>query len=47
MLVEVQSDIDEMPKRRMVITLIESHHLSKKVNKARFPQIRINGEDFG
>ncbi|SHG55854.1 CcdB protein [Pectobacterium carotovorum] len=30
----------------MVIPLIESHHLSDKVNKMLFPQIRINGEDY-
>ncbi|KML72336.1 plasmid maintenance protein CcdB [Pectobacterium carotovorum subsp. carotovorum ICMP 5702] len=42
----MQSDIVETPKRRMVIPLIESHHLSDKVNKMLFPQIRINGEDY-
>ncbi|WP_405080871.1 MULTISPECIES: CcdB family protein [Pectobacterium] len=41
-----QSDIVETLKRRMVIPLIESHHLSEKVNKTLFPQIRINGEDY-
>jgi toxin CcdB len=46
MLVDVQSDIVETPKRRMVIPLIESHHLSEKVNKTLFPLIRINGEYF-
>ncbi|APS28982.1 type II toxin-antitoxin system toxin CcdB [Pectobacterium brasiliense] len=46
MFVDVQSDIVETPKRRMVIPLIESHHLSEKVNKTLFPQIRINGEDY-
>jgi toxin CcdB len=46
MLVDVQSDIVETPKRRMVIPLIESHHLSEKVNKTLFPVIRINGEYF-
>ncbi|MDF7660719.1 type II toxin-antitoxin system toxin CcdB [Erwiniaceae bacterium L1_54_6] len=46
MLVDVQSDIVEAPKRRMVIPLIESHHLSEKVNKTLFPLIRINGEYF-
>ncbi|MBN3174276.1 type II toxin-antitoxin system toxin CcdB [Pectobacterium brasiliense] len=46
MFVDVQSDIVETPKRRMVIPLIESHHLSEKVNKTLFPQIRIDGEDY-
>lgn len=46
MFVDVQSDIVDTPKRRMVIPLIESHHLSEKVNKTLFPQIRINGEDY-
>ncbi|WP_428978757.1 CcdB family protein [Brenneria tiliae] len=36
-------DIVETPKRRMVIPLIASHHLSEKVNKTLFPPIRING----
>ncbi|MEQ9844852.1 type II toxin-antitoxin system toxin CcdB [Pectobacterium brasiliense] len=44
--VDVQSDIVETPKRRMVIPFIESHHLSEKVNKALSPQIRIDGEDY-
>ncbi|GBO47690.1 MULTISPECIES: type II toxin-antitoxin system toxin CcdB [Pectobacterium] len=44
--VDVQSDIVETPKRRMVIPLIESHHLSEKVNKTLFPLIRIDGEDY-
>lgn len=30
----------------MVIPLIESHHLSEKVNKTLFPQIRIDDEDY-
>lgn len=46
MFVDVQSDIVETPGRRMVIPFIESHHLSEKVNKALFPQIRINGESY-
>ncbi|MCO4313018.1 type II toxin-antitoxin system toxin CcdB [Pectobacterium versatile] len=46
MFVDVQSDIVETPKRRMVIPLIESHHLSEKVNKTLFPLIRIDGEDY-
>lgn len=46
MFVDVQSDIVDTPKRRMVIPLIESHHLSEKVNKTLFPQIRIEGEDY-
>ncbi|WP_350317078.1 type II toxin-antitoxin system toxin CcdB [Pectobacterium aroidearum] len=46
MLVDVQSDIVETPKRRMVIPLIESHHLSEKVNKTLFPLIHIDGEDY-
>ncbi|PWC21128.1 plasmid maintenance protein CcdB [Brenneria roseae subsp. roseae] len=46
MFVDVQSDIVETPKRRMVIPLIESHHLSEKVNKMLFPLIRIVGEDY-
>lgn len=44
--VDVQSDIVETPKRRMVIPLIESHHLSEKVNKTLFPLIGIDGEDY-
>ena len=44
--VDVQSDIVETLKRRMVIPLIEAHHLSDKVNKTLFPQIRIDGEDY-
>ncbi|MCA6968413.1 type II toxin-antitoxin system toxin CcdB [Pectobacterium carotovorum] len=44
--VDVQSDIVETPKRRMVIPLIESHHLSEKVNKTLFPLICIDGEDY-
>ncbi|MCI4239578.1 type II toxin-antitoxin system toxin CcdB [Dickeya dianthicola] len=46
MFVDVQSDIVETPKRRMVIPLIESHHLSEEVNKTLFPLIRIDGEDY-
>ncbi|MEC5344247.1 type II toxin-antitoxin system toxin CcdB [Brenneria populi] len=46
MLVDVQSDIVETPKRRMVIPLIESHHQSEKVNKTLFPQLRLDGEDY-
>ncbi|WP_038903499.1 type II toxin-antitoxin system toxin CcdB [Dickeya zeae] len=46
MFVDVQSDIIETPKRRMVIPLIESHHLSEKVNKTLFPLIRIDSEDY-
>ncbi|WP_174866624.1 type II toxin-antitoxin system toxin CcdB [Pectobacterium polaris] len=46
MFVDVQSDIVETPKRRMVIPLIESHHLSEKVNKTLFPLIRLDGEDY-
>lgn len=46
MFVDVQSDIVETPKRRMVIPLIEAHHLSEKVNKTLFPEIRIDGEDY-
>ena len=46
MFVDVQSDIVETPKRRIVIPLIESHHLSEKVNKMLFPEIRINGDDY-
>ncbi|WP_411560289.1 CcdB family protein [Pectobacterium brasiliense] len=41
-----QSDIVDTPKRRMVIPLIEAHHLSEKVNKTLFPLIRIDGEDY-
>ncbi|MEI7254168.1 CcdB family protein [Dickeya dadantii] len=44
--VDVQSDIVEIPKRCMVIPLIEAHHLSEKMNKTLFPQILINGEDY-
>lgn len=46
MFVDVQSDIVETPKRRMVIPIIEAHHLSEKVNKTLFPLIRIDGEDY-
>ena len=46
MFVDVQSDIVETPKRRMVIPLIESHHLSEKVNKTLFPLLRIDSEDY-
>ncbi|ACT11550.1 MULTISPECIES: type II toxin-antitoxin system toxin CcdB [Pectobacterium] len=46
MFIDVQSDIVDTPKRRMVIPLIESHHLSEKVNKTLFPLIRIDGEDY-
>lgn len=46
MLVDVQSDIVDTPKRRMAIPLIESHHFSEKVNKLLFPEIRIDGEDY-
>lgn len=46
MFVDVQSDIVETPKRRMVIPLIEAHYLSEKVNKTLFPLIRIEGEDY-
>ncbi|MDE8742530.1 type II toxin-antitoxin system toxin CcdB [Pectobacterium polaris] len=46
MFVDVQSDIVDTPKRRMVIPLIEAHHLSEKVNKTLFPLIRIDGEDY-
>ncbi|UVO08947.1 CcdB family protein [Pectobacterium polonicum] len=46
MFVDVQSDLVETPKRRMVIPLIESHHLSEKLNKMLFTKIHINGEDY-
>ena len=46
MFVDVQSDIVETPKRRMVIPLIESHYLSEKVNKTLFPLIRIDDGDY-
>ncbi|AOR57593.1 type II toxin-antitoxin system toxin CcdB [Pectobacterium parmentieri] len=46
MFVDVQSDIVETPKRRMVIPLIEAHNLSEKVNNTLFPLIRIDGEDY-
>ena len=46
MFVDVQSDIVETPKRRMVVPLIEAHYLSEKVNKTLFPEIRIDGEDY-
>ncbi|WP_417120486.1 CcdB family protein [Pectobacterium cacticida] len=36
MLVDVQSDIVGTPKRRVVIPLIESHHLSEKVNASAY-----------
>lgn len=41
-----QSDIVDTPKRRMVIPLIEAHHLSEKANKTLFPLSHINGEDY-
>lgn len=44
--VDVQSDIIETPGRRMVIPLIESHHLSEKVNSSLFPVICIDGENY-
>lgn len=46
MFVDVQSDIVETPKRRMVIPLIEAHHLSEKVNMTLFPLIRIAGVSY-
>ncbi|MBJ7222520.1 MULTISPECIES: type II toxin-antitoxin system toxin CcdB [unclassified Brenneria] len=46
MFIDVQSDIVETPKRRMVIPIIEAHHLSEKVNKTLFPLIRIDDEDY-
>lgn len=46
MFVDVQSDIVDTPKRRMVIPLIESHHLSEKANKTLFPLICINDEEY-
>ncbi|MCA5929483.1 type II toxin-antitoxin system toxin CcdB [Pectobacterium versatile] len=46
MFVDVQSDIVETPKRRMVIPIIEAYHLSEKVNKTLFPLIRIDAEDY-
>lgn len=46
MFVDVQSDIVDTPKRRMVIPFIESHHFSEKVNKLLFPEIHIDGEDY-
>jgi len=46
MFVDVQSDIVDTSKRRMVIPFIEAHHLSEKVNKTLFPLIHINGENY-
>ncbi|NDL66049.1 type II toxin-antitoxin system toxin CcdB [Acerihabitans arboris] len=46
MFVDVQSDIVDTPRRRMVIPLIASHHLSEKVNKTLFPLVRIDGENY-
>jgi toxin CcdB len=46
MFVDVQSDIVETPKRRMVIPLIAAHHLSEKVKKTLFPEVRINDENY-
>ena len=43
--VDVQSDIVDTTGRRMVIPLIESHHLSEKVNKTLFPLILIEGKN--
>ncbi|KEY59789.1 type II toxin-antitoxin system toxin CcdB [Serratia sp. DD3] len=44
--VDVQSDLVDTPRRRMVIPLIESHHLSEKVNHSLFPLVSIDGEDY-
>lgn len=44
--VKKQSDIVDTPKRRMIIPLIESYHLSEKVSKTLLPLIRIDGEDY-
>jgi len=46
MFIDVQSDIVDTPGRRMVIPLIESSHLSAKVNRSLFPVISINGENY-
>ena len=46
MFVDVQSDIVDTPGRRMVIPLIESHHLSEIVNSSLVPVVRINDEDY-
>ncbi len=46
MFVDVQSNIIETPGRRMAIPLIESHHLSEKVNNSLFPLVRFNGKDY-
>ncbi|GKW36358.1 toxin CcdB [Pectobacterium carotovorum subsp. carotovorum] len=46
MFVDVQSDIVEIPKRRMLIPLLESYHLSEQMNKTLFPLIGIDGEDY-
>ncbi|AJC65073.1 MULTISPECIES: type II toxin-antitoxin system toxin CcdB [Dickeya] len=46
MFIDVQSDIVDTPGRRMVIPLIEAHHLSDKVNKTLFPLISIDGESY-
>lgn len=46
MFVDVQSDIIDTPGRRMVIPLIESRHLSEKVNSLLFPLVRVNDEDY-
>ncbi|REF28466.1 toxin CcdB [Xenorhabdus cabanillasii] len=46
MFVDVQSDIIDTLGRRMVIPLIESRHLSEKVNSSLFPLVRVNDEDY-
>ena len=44
--VDVQSDIVETPGRRIVIPLLESHHLSEKVNQQLFPVVSVNGKEY-
>ncbi len=41
MFVDVQSDIIETQGRRMAIPLIESCHLSEKVNSSLFPLVQL------
>lgn len=46
MFVDVQSDIVDIPGRRMAIPLIEARHLSDSVSKDLFPVLCIAGKDF-
>jgi toxin CcdB len=45
-LVDVQSDIIDIPGRRMVIPLLEWEQLSAKVSRELFPKIIVNDEAY-